>query len=70
MSLLDCYRTCLAPHLDQVGQTGTRIAPAIYIACGVSGAIQHMIGCKEVSYSLAIIILLASKTSAESSFSL
>lgn len=42
------------PHADQIGQTGNRIQPELYISCGVSGAIQHMVGAKGAKHILAI----------------
>jgi electron transfer flavoprotein alpha subunit len=42
------------PHTDQIGQTGVRIAPDIYIACGISGATQHIVGCRGAKHILVI----------------
>lgn len=42
------------PHHEQIGQTGSRIAPELYIPCGISGAIQHWSGCSSAQNILAI----------------
>ena len=42
------------PHAQQIGQTGERIAPDLYIACGISGASQHMVGCRGAKKLLTI----------------
>ena len=42
------------PHEHQIGSSGVTVSPKLYVACGISGAIQHVVGMKSSGYIVAI----------------